>query len=192
MIKEVGCFYDKTNITFADGSIRPLDLLNIGDEVLVYSSSGQLEKSRVLTIFHHQRSSVRFLDLYTTNDQEPLRLTPSHSILIKKTNVKQSSFYYDFASNVEIGDWLLSSKFKPLRVINIKEILLYNQTISTPLTFQGNIIVNNLIASCYATYHHQFMHLLTIPMRYLYQIETFTQLNHFILHFIDLYSKINF
>jgi hypothetical protein len=111
---------------------------------------------------------------------------------MKKSNVKQSSFYYDFASNVEIGDLLFSSKFKPLRVINIKEILLYNQTISTPLTFQGNIIVNNLIASCYANYHHQFMHLLTIPMRYLYQIETFSQFNHFIVHFIDFYSKINF
>jgi hypothetical protein len=188
----LGCFFDKTNITLADGSIRPLNTLMTGNEVLVYSSFGQIQKSRVLAIFHHQRSSIRFLDIYTTNNQEPLRLTPSHSILIKKNNDKSSLFYYDFAYNIVIGDLIFSSKLKPVRVINIKEIILYNQTISTPLTFEGNILVNNLIASCYATYTHQFMHILTTPIRYWYQIEIFSRFNYFIVHFIDFYSKIKF
>ncbi|CAF0987878.1 unnamed protein product [Rotaria sordida] len=189
---ELGCFFDKTNITLADGSIRPLNLLNVGEEVLVHLSSGKIQKSRVLTIFHHQRPSVRFLEIYTINKQEPLRLTPSHSILIKKNTKKESSFHYNFAYNIAIGDFVFSSELKPLRVINIKEIILYNQIISTPLTFEGNIIVNNLIASCYATYHHKFMHMLTLPLRYWYQIETFSQFNYLIVHLIDFYSKIKF
>ncbi|CAF3565946.1 unnamed protein product [Rotaria sp. Silwood1] len=189
---ELGCFFDKTNITLADGSMRPLNLLTVGEEVLVYLSSGKTQKSRVLTIFHHQRSSVRFLEIYTVNKQEPLRLTPSHSILIKKNTKKQSSFHYSFAHKVAIGDFVFSSELKSLRVINIKEIILYNQTISTPLTFEGNIIVNNLIASCYATYRHKFMHMLTLPLRYWYQIEMFSHFNYFIVHLIDFYSKINF
>ncbi|CAF3682485.1 unnamed protein product [Adineta steineri] len=189
---EIGCFFDKTNITLADGSTRSLDALNIGDEVLVYLPSGQFEKSRVLTVFNHQRSSVRFLDIHTIDNQDPLRLTPSHSILTKKNNIQQSSFYYDYASNIAIGDFVLSAQLKARQVINIKETILYNQTISTPLTFEGNIIVNNLIASCYATYHHKFMHILSIPIRYWYQIETFPQFNHFIIHLIELYSKLSF
>jgi hypothetical protein len=169
-----------------------LNLLTIGEEVLVYLSSGQIKKSRVLTIFHHKRSSVRFLDIYTTNDRTPLRLTSSHSILTKKNNGKQSPFDYDFASNIAIGDFVVSSKLKSVKVINIKEIMLYNQTISTPLTFEGNIMVNNLIGSCYATFNHQLMHMVTMPIRYWYQIETFSRLNYIIVYFIDLYSKISF
>jgi hypothetical protein len=132
------------------------------------------------------------LDIYTTDNPQPLRLTPTHSILTKKNTAKQSSFDYDFAYNIVINDWILSSTLKPIQVIEIKEITLENQTISTPLTFEGNIFVNNLIGSCYATFNHQFMHLLTIPIRYWYQIESFSQLNSLLIHFIDLCSKINF
>jgi hypothetical protein len=190
---DIGCFFAKTNITLSDGSIRSLDTLITGDEVLVYSSSlGKIEKSRVLAIFHHQRSSVRFLDIYTTDNQEPLRLTPTHSILTKKNSAKQSSFHYDFAYNIAINDWIVSSKLESIQVMKIEEILLYNQTISTPLTFEGNIIVNNLLASCYATFNHQLMHFLTTPIRYWYQIERFSRFNSFLIHFIDFYSKINF
>lgn len=192
VFKDLGCFFDQTNITLADGSIRPLNRLTTGEEVLVYSSLGQLTKSRILTIFHHQRSSVRFLDIYTTNNLEPLRLTPSHSILTKKTNRQQNFFHYDFAYNIVIGDFIYSSELEPVEVVTIKEIILYNQTISTPLTFEGNIIVNNLIGSCYATYTHKFMHLLTTPIRYWYQIEIFSRFNYFLVHFIDLYSTMNF
>ncbi|CAF3405179.1 unnamed protein product [Rotaria socialis] len=188
---ELGCFFDKTNITLADGSVRSLHLLTTGDEVLVHLSSGKIEKSRVLTIFHHQRSTVRFLEIYTTNKQEPLRLTPSHSILTKKKDQKQTFVHYSFAYNIAIGDFVFSSELIPLQVINIKEILLYDQTISTPLTFEGNIIVNNLVASCYATYRHTFMHMLTLPLRYWYQIEMFSRFNYFIVHLIELYSKIS-
>jgi hypothetical protein len=169
-----------------------LDRLTTHDQVLVYSSSGQIQKSRVLAIFHHQRSSVRFLDIYTIDNQQPLRLTPTHSILIKKNSDQQSSFHYEFAYKIAINDWILSSKLQPIRVIEIKEILLYNQTISTPLTFEGNILVNNLIASCYATFNHQLMHFLTTPIRYWYQIEGFSRFNSVLIHLIDLYSKINF
>ena len=178
----LGCFHEHTQITLADGSIRPLNALHTGDEVLVHSSSGQFRSSRVLTVFHHRRSFVRFLDLYTTENSQPLRLTPSHSILTKNG--------YDFASNLLIGDWLISSEFQPVQITKIDEILLVNQTISTPLTFEGNIIANNLIASCYATFNHQSMHLITTPIRYWYQIERFSRWNSFLVHLIDFYSII--
>lgn len=129
------------------------------------------------------------MDIYTRNNFEPLRLTPSHSILTRKRN---KFFDYDFASNIEIGDFIYSSQLKPIEVINIKEIILYNQTISTPLTYEGNIIVNNLIGSCYGTFSHQFMHLLTIPIRYWYQIETHSHINSILIYFIDIFSEMKF
>lgn len=178
----LGCFHEHTQITLADGSTRSLNALHTGDEVLVHSSSGQFRPSRVLTVFHHQRSSVRFLDLYTTENSQPLRLTPSHSILTKNG--------YDFASNLLVGDWLISSEFQSIQITKIEEIVLVNQTISTPLTFEGNIIANNLIASCYATFNHQSMHWITTPIRYWYQIERFSRWNSYLVHLIDFYSMI--
>lgn len=178
----LGCFHEHTQITLADGSTRSLNALHTGDEVLVHSSSGQFHPSRVLTVFHHQRSSVRFLDLYTTENSQPLRLTPSHSILTKNG--------YDFASNLLVGDWLISSEFQSIQITKIEEIVLVNQTISTPLTFEGNIIANNLIASCYATFNHQSMHWITTPIRYWYQIERFSRWNSYLVHLIDFYSMI--
>ena len=164
-----------------------MNSLSNGDEVLVYSStSGEFQKSQILTVFHHRRSSVRFLDLYTTDQVEPLRLTPSHSILTNKHAHPQSSFHYEFASNLVVGDWLISSKRHSIQITKIEEIHLFNQTISTPLTFEGTIIVNDLIASCYATFSHQWMHWLSTPIRYWYQIESFAPWNFLLVHLIDL------
>lgn len=181
----LGCFFDETKITLADGSVRPLKSLTNVDEVLVYSSIGKLVKSRILTVFHHQHSSVRFLDIYTTNNKEPLRLTPMHSILTQTNSNDRASFEYKFANQISIGDWILSSKLHPVQVTNIEEIRLFNQTISTPLTFEGNIIANQLISSCYATLNHKLMHFISTPLRYWYQMKPLSQLNSFLIHFID-------
>lgn len=162
----------------------------MGDEVRVYSTMGHFQTSRVLSVFHHFHSSVKLLEVYTdNNDDEPIRLTPKHSILIGKQSHSQHSFKFDYASILEIGDSLLSSNLKPVRVINIKEIMIYNQTISTPLTFEGNIIANDFIASCYGTYSHSLMHLLSGPFRYWSRVELFPQLNTLVIHVLDLYAK---
>jgi hypothetical protein len=190
---DTGCFSASTMIGLADGSSRSFDSLTVGDEVQVYSSSGDIRSDRVLSIFRHFRSTVHFLEISTNKNNEPLRLTPSHSILIAKGKARSSSsssFNFDLASSLEIGDYLLSSNLTRERVSNIKEILVDNQTISTALTFDGNLVVNGLIASSYASYSHRWMHLLTMPLRVSSRWKTWSRLDHIIVHVIDFYSAL--
>ena len=188
---EAGCFYAHTNITLADGSLRSLDALKAGDEVRVYTRAGKIRSSRVLTIFRHYRSSVRLLEISTNHQDKPLRLTPSHSLLIQsKGRSSSSGFRFDFASTIEIGDHLRLSDSRAVRVVNIKEVVLTNQTISTPITFEGTILANELIASCYATFSHSWMHFLSTPVRYWYQLGTFARLNRLIVETIDFYARL--
>lgn len=132
------------------------------------------------------------MDIHTADEHEPLRLTPSHSILTLKNHAGDDSPDYDFASNVAVGDFVFSSKLEAVRVTDIREVTLYNQTISTPMTNEGTIIVNDLVASCYATYPHHFMHLLTSPIRLWYRLHVLPRIDHLLVQLVELYPQMTF
>jgi hypothetical protein len=137
--------------------------LVVGDLVFVKSKNDVIT-SPILAIFRHYRSSIRFLDIYTTESTVPLRLTPLHSLLVLSKYDKRKR--YLFAQDVSIDDVVFSSDLRPLRVIDVKETLIYDDSGYAPLTFEGNIIVNDIIASCYATHEHSMMQLITTPIRW--------------------------
>lgn len=145
--------------------------LDTGDRVLVsiYSPNKDLKliSSTILTVFHHHCSSIRLLEIYTMDQEQPVRLTTTHSLLVRKANAHTEKFEY--ASEISVGDYLFSPSLEPQRVLEIKEIVVENSTVYAPLTFEGTIVTNHSIASCYGTYPHQFMHVLTIPIRWWYR-----------------------
>lgn len=187
LISELGCFSAETKVTRYDGSKVSIDSLKVGDEVQVYAKSGQIERSQILSMFRHDRSFVNLLEIIIENHDQPLRLTPTHSILVKR----DQEFLYDFASNLKVGDLLRSSGLKSKRIEKINEISLANQTIWTPLTFEGNVIVNDVIGSCYATFSHSLMHFISWPLRYWKNMEKFVKLNNFVTNSIDYLDKMS-
>ncbi len=166
------CFAENTTVILENGVLRLMRDLGVGDQVFVsiYSPDKNLKliSSTILTVFHHHRSSIRLLDIYTTHQVQPLRLTPTHSLLVRKANTNTKKFHY--AGEVSIGDYLFSSTLEPQRVFDIKEIVMNNTIVYAPLTFEGTIVTNHLIASCYGTYPHHFMHALTTPIRWWYRM----------------------
>ncbi|CAF1007919.1 unnamed protein product [Didymodactylos carnosus] len=103
--------------------------------------------------------------------KEPLRITRLHSLLVKKLG--DSAEKYRFASEVEIGDELYlaernSSKVKKVRVTKTETIELYDAY--APVTYEGTIIVDGFVTSCYGTYKHENMHLLLTPLRWWYKL----------------------
>jgi hedgehog protein len=180
----------------ANGDSKRMNDLVVGDQVYVMKGN-EVITSPVLAIFRHYRSSIRFIDIYTTESSSPLRLTPLHSVLVlpKSGEIK----HYSFAQNVVIGDFLFSHNLRLLKVTNIKEILIDDDNVYAPLTFEGSIVVNEIIASCYGTFSHSIMHILTTPIRWWYFILFhFSQLiecEHFqkltsdlVVHFIDFFD----
>lgn len=172
VILEFGeCFAENTAVRLHDGAPKLMRDLDVGDRVLVskYSPDNNLKliSSPILTVFRHHCSSIRLLDIFTTDREHPIRLTPTHSLLVRKANANTEMF--EFASQISVGDYLFSPSRKLQRVSKIKEIFLENSTVYAPLTFEGTIVTNHSIASCYGTYSHDFMHVLTIPVRWWYR-----------------------
>ena len=152
--------------------------LVVGDLVFV-KNKYKVTTSPILAIFQHYRNVIRFLDIYTNESINPLRLTPLHSLLVVAKYDKHPR--YTFAQDVSINDIVFSSDLHQVRVINIKETLIYNDSGYAPLTFEGNIIVNDILASCYATYDHSIMHIITTPIRWwFYMLYEFYQSIEFI------------
>ena len=141
--------------------------LVVNDQVYVMKEN-QVISSPVLAIFRHHRSSIRFIDIYTTESIFPLRLTPLHSLLVRPKHSRTER--YAFAQTISVDDFVFSSDSRFIKVTNIIEILVSNDIVYAPLTFEGSIIVNGLVASCYGTLDHSIMHMITIPIRWWYFI----------------------
>jgi hypothetical protein len=162
----------------------------VGDRIYVDSH----KISSVLAIFRHHRSSIPFIELHTINNKtEPLRLTPLHSILLRKSNERIEQ--YRFARDVSVGDFVFSiSSGQLIEITAVRSIVHVEEYAYAPLTFEGTIVANSLIASCYATFCHSIMHILMTPIRwwywlliqfqqpYLHKLSTI-----FCVRFVDLY-----
>ncbi|CAF0967140.1 unnamed protein product [Rotaria sp. Silwood1] len=195
--KSQGCFASNTTVRLANGDLKQMSDLHVGDLVFV-KKENEIITSPVLAIFRHYRSSIHFVDIYTTNSIIPLRLTPLHSLLVLSKHDKHER--YIFAKDVSVGNHVFSSDLRPLAVVNVKETLISDDSGYAILTFEGNIIANDIVASCYATYDHSTMHMITTPMRWwflilfqLRQFIAFDYLQHLtsniIVSFVDFYLQ---
>ena len=189
------CFASDTMVTLENGDYLTVGDLRAGDRVRINFHA----TSQVLTVFRHYRSSILFIELHsTTNLSKPLRLTPAHSILVHKLGdtVEQ----HRFARDISVGDFVLSaSTHQMIKVIELRKILHVEEYAYAPLTFEGTIVVNNITASCYATYSHSIMHTITTPIRWWYWILIQFEQHYlhelsttFCGHFVDWYLQLLF
>jgi preprotein translocase subunit YajC len=143
--------------------------LTVGDKVL--TASGQYKTVFAIDHFHHTKPT-EYLQIHTALDEAPLELTSRHMIFMdnKKSNPVP-------ASHVKVGDFVqtLSGPVKVTKIRTITRKGLYN-----PLTTDGTIVVDGIIASTYSTFsgteyveidgmklmsQHAFLHLAVTPYR---------------------------
>ncbi|CAF3961116.1 unnamed protein product [Rotaria magnacalcarata] len=158
------CFAENMIVTLKSSAHVLMRDLRVGDQIHV--SSGKV--SPVVAIFRHQRSYLAFIELQTTSNlSKPLRLTSSHSILTRKPSngIEQ----YRFARDVSVGDFVFSAiEQQSIKVTDVRHVFHADEYAYAPLTFEGTIVVNDLIASCYATHSHSNMHIIMTPIRWWY------------------------
>jgi hypothetical protein len=158
-----------------DGTKVLMRDLKLKDVVLVAKQTDHgiiLGYSQILALDIYQKwdtsSSIDYLEIHTgDNDEDPLYITPTHSLLIRKQD--RSIQEYLFASEAEIIDYLYVTDHDyqsvievPIsRIRSIKQFDAY-----APLTFEGSIVVNNKVVSCYGTFSHSTGHLIKMPRRY--------------------------
>lgn len=115
---------------------------------------------------------ICFLALFYTLITESgynISLTEYHLIPIKSLNANEK---YLFAKQVEVGDLLYvfhSGKIEYSQVINI--ITELKKGYYAPLTMKGTILINNILASCFALIKdHHLAQYYMFPFRYYYTL----------------------
>ena len=198
--KSGGCFTGSNTVMLESGKRQKMSDLKVGDSVLTVDVDGEYKFSPVILFLDRAPEESRQFYVIQTDTGHTLTLTPSHLIYSKyqnededtktksselRTNMIEpyhnhqdeiASFQAVYAANVQEGDFVLifDSKhgLKPSRVVKIETRVLSG--VYAPLTSQGNLVVDDVLVSCYALIDSQTIaHLAFAPLRLWYKMLEF-------------------
>lgn len=126
--------------------------------------------SEVLLFMDRDANQKREFVQIQTERGSKITVTPAHLLLstslITSQNVQRQQRYM-FADRIQEGDYLLvniNGTLVPDRVQHVSATL--SRGVFAPLTAEGTIVVDNVVASCYALIDSQFVaHLSFMPVR---------------------------
>ncbi|XP_076053782.1 sonic hedgehog protein-like [Oratosquilla oratoria] len=172
-----GCFPGQGQVTTPTGQVE-ISSLKEGDLVQVLRSDGTLAFSPVIMFLHRDQHIHRhFLTLVTSGGSE-LTLTPSHLVLMMPRQSASSSSPTVsealanggaiLAGRVQIGDYLLVTG--PTGELSLQEVTdvksAFRDGVFAPLTTEGTVVVDGVVASCYAIIDSQVIaHWAFLPVR---------------------------
>ena len=165
----VKCFPPDAVVRTRNGPLLMKDV-EIGMEVLAVSSNHKLVYSPVILMLDVDDIKLANYTIIESSGNHKLTLTPNHLVHASKTNDISSSVPI-FASQVKKGDMIFVAKSPD--VIEAVEVVSTSSKVIkgayAPLTREGTVVVNDVVASCYAVVNdHQFAHAAFGPIRYLY------------------------
>ncbi|TKR72256.1 hypothetical protein L596_019731 [Steinernema carpocapsae] len=158
------CFTDDTMVKTADGRKIRMDEITLKDWLLSFDRSEMSYTPMESWVHRMPKLKTEFLRIKLDNGKT-LKLTAKHYIYKtscsaqSKTSVDQLPKHAVLAEQVEEGDCLFTvvegNKVHEARVIKIDTV---EQTgIYAPMTASGNIVVNDVLASCHSVLHNNIM-----------------------------------
>jgi len=170
----------------------PIEDIRVGDEILALDSDSRPVYSPVILFLDRDPSVQRIFFKVITSSGKTITLTPSHLIYVidqhdpndmsKSLATKRVQFAYQINPKQFVVTQELDSTSDEIitRIEEIVSIEVDKRTgVYAPLTREGNLIVNNVLASCYANIEDQSLaHLSFLPVRaYSYLMEFFDLFN---------------
>ena len=141
--------------------------LKVGDSVLAVDEKGQLRFSQVIMQLHAEPEVVAEFQVIRTKTGRNLTMTSTH--LIYKADSEIASSQPIFAENIRKGDFVFAfhEKLGMIKDEVVSNDIKTHKGIYTPVTSHGNIIVDDILASCYAELeNHSLLHLMFAPLRW--------------------------
>jgi len=159
-----GCFPGNAHVLKESGEVISMDQLRVNDRVLAASRSGVLTFSPVVSwLDKRSNDTTQYLEL-TVQQGQRIVLSSNHVLLVREGDQLVSRF----AGQVQPGDVLKvaesldTESWSP--VISSRPVLATGAFV--PLTAEGTIVVDGVLASCYASFDHDWAHALTAPIRW--------------------------
>ncbi|XP_020333154.1 indian hedgehog B protein-like [Oncorhynchus kisutch] len=181
--KTGGCFPGRSLVTLDDGSSRAVQDLQPGDRVLsssgVDGSRGELVYSEFLTFLDHEPAARKQFYVLGTEMGANLTLTAAHLVFVTEGNcsVGESSkgvvTRTMYASDVRPGQCVLTAGGDKGPQAHLSPVAWTHIQVDTgafaPLTRHGSLVVDGVLASCYAAMdQHHLAHWAFGPLRLLY------------------------
>ena len=134
----VSCFSGNAHVQVRDGGPTAMQELRVGDFVL----TGKQTYERVYSFAHlNKERPTAFVKIHTAGDRHPLELTGDHLLFVDgKSHPRR-------ADSIQVGD-ALQGQDGPAHVSKVSRVR--RTGIYAPLTKDGTIVVDGIVASCYA------------------------------------------
>ncbi|KAG7190879.1 hypothetical protein KM043_006940 [Ampulex compressa] len=167
--KSGGCFPGKSLVRTEDGSTKRLDEVKLGERIAALDSRGDVVYSEVIAFLDRAPAERRQFVRLTTESGRVLTLTPAHLVPVEG----RSSL---FAARVRPGDRILVRDPFPGAENEVEDRLRWNKVVEAklvleegvyaPLTTEGTLLVDDVVASCYAVVDSQEVaHYAFLPLR---------------------------
>lgn len=166
-----GCFTAETTVQTSEGVSKKLSDLKIGEQILsVDLNTFELKFSELLLFLHFNPDETRQFVHVTLKSGKTLTVTPTHLVLTGSLTKNRIVF----AGDLKPSDTMLTSDSKnKLRedvIIEIKQVM--RKGVYAPLTEAGTVVVNDVLASCYAVVESQSLaHWAYSPLRLIHNFK---------------------
>jgi len=165
-----GCFPGTSRVRSEHGRVLPLSRIAPGDRVLSFDdSTGSLFYDDVITFLHRAETgtgNTTFVQISVAGGAS-ITLTRDHLIYVSNT-ASADDIRPRFAGKVVRGDYIFcadSNAVVAREVVGV-DVAYFDEGFYAPLTSSGNIVIDDVISSCYAEVtSHRLAHLAMAPVR---------------------------
>lgn len=169
----MGCFPGDSVVTTGSGQKKLMKDLRIGESVLALSEDGLLRPSKVLLFLDRSETAYTEYVTLVTDTGKSITATSTHLVLRWERPVRSQIRHANpvYAKLVRVNDTLLTvvtdggrRRLREERVIDVRHSR--KAGLYAPLTVDGTVVVDDVVASCYAVIDNQWLaHLAFLPVR---------------------------
>lgn len=152
------CFVAGTMVTMSDGSKKPIEQIEIGDEVITHQGRAR----KVVDLIEEQENNS-ILKFKTKSRQETITCTKDHELFILDTN--KEAFKKILASKIKDNDSLLfvtEAEVKPVQISEIKEIPYSGKVYCITVEEDHSFIANGYMSSNCVSRGETYANLITL------------------------------
>ncbi|KAM8731330.1 sonic hedgehog protein [Acanthopagrus schlegelii] len=167
--KSGGCFPGSSTVTLQDGTNKAVKDLRTGDRVLAADDDGNPIYTDFIMFIDQDSATKRLFYVIETDSGQKITLTAAHLLFVGHNSTDEERMSAIFASEVRRGQkvFVFDAERSRLEPVTVKRIYTQEQVGSfAPVTMQGTVVVDQVLASCYAVIEdHVLAHWALAPVR---------------------------